>query len=129
MKKLLTLLFLSPLAFAETVNLNCSQESAYFFGDKTTMTLDGSSYVFLRIDTDKKTLRVNFATSELGSFSSDIKYIEEENSIIKFNIPMYAGDYEPIILEGTLNRVTGKISVKSSADIIYARCKVQKKIF
>ena len=42
---------------------------------------------------------------------------------------MYAGDYEPIILEGTLNRVTGKISVKSPVDIIYARCKVQKKIF
>ena len=50
------------------------------------MTLDGSSYLFLRIDTDKNTLRANFETLELGSFSSDIKYIEEENSIIKFNI-------------------------------------------
>lgn len=129
MKKLLAVLLLSPLAFTETVNLNCFSESVYFIHDKTSMTLDGSSYLFLRIDTDKNTLRANFETLELGSFSSDIKYIEEENSIIKFNIPMYAGDYEPIILEGTLNRVTGKISVKSPVDIIYARCKVQKKIF
>ena len=127
MKKLLTLLLLSPLAFAETVNLNCSQESAYFFGDKTTMTLDGSSYVFLRIDTDKKTLRVNFATSELDSFSSDIKYIEDKNSIIKFNI--YANGYESILYESTLNRVTGKYSMKNPVDIIYGRCKVQKGIF
>ena len=129
MRKLLTLLLLSPLAFAETVNLNCSQESAYFFQDKTTMTLDGSSYVFLRIETDKKTLRVNFATSELGSFSSDIKYIEDGNSIIKFNIPMYADGYESILFESTLNRVTGKYSIKNPVDIIYGRCKVQKGIF
>ena len=124
---LLTLLLLSPLAFAETVNLNCSQESAYFFGDKTTMTLDGSSYVFLRIETDKKTLRVNFATSELGSFSSDIKYIEDKNSIIKFNI--YEVGYESILYESTLNRVTGKYSMKNPVDIVYGRCKVQKGIF
>ena len=39
---------------------------------------------------------------------------------------MYAGDYEPIILEGTLNRVTGKISVKSPVDIIYARQSAKK---
>ena len=68
MRKLLTLLLLSPLAFAETVNLNCSQESAYFFQDKTTMTLDGSSYVFLRIETDKKTLRVNFCNFRVRQF-------------------------------------------------------------
>ena len=90
MKKiLLTLMVVGSFgAFAETVNLNCSQESSYFFQDKTSITLDGSSFL-LRIDTDKKTLRTNFETSELGSFSLDIKYIEDGNSIIKFNIPMY----------------------------------------
>jgi len=129
MKRLLTLLLLSPLAFAETVNLNCSQESSYFFQDKTSMTLDGSPFVFLRIDTDKKTLRANFATSELGSYSSDIKYIEDENSIIKFNIPMYADGDESFIYDVTLNRVTGEYSIKSPIDIIYGRCKAQKRIF
>ena len=129
MKRLLTLLLLSPLAFAETVNLNCSQESSYFFQDKTSMTLDGSPFVFLRIDTDKKTLRANFATSDLGSYSSDIKYIEDENSIIKFNIPMYADGDESFILDVTLNRVTGKYSIKSPIDISYGKCKAQKGIF
>jgi hypothetical protein len=129
MKKLLTLLLISPLAFAETVNLNCSQESSYFFQDKTSMTLDGSPFVFLRIDTDKKTLRANFATSELGSYSSDIKYIEDGNSIINFNIPMYADGYESFIYDVTLNRVTGKYSIKSPIDILYGKCKAQKGIF
>ena len=116
-------------AFAETVNLNCSQESSYFFQDKTSITLDGSPFLFLRIDTDKKTLRANFATTELGSFSSDIKYIEDGNSIIKFNIPMYASGYESFNNEVTLNRVTGKYSIKSPIDILYGKCKAQKGIF
>ena len=85
--------------------------------------------MFLRIGTDKKTLRANFATTELGSFSSDIKYIEDGNSIIKFNIPMYADGYESFNNEVTLNRVTGKYSIKSPIDIIYGKCKAQKGIF
>ena len=48
---------------------------------------------------------------------------------IKFNIPMYADGDESFNNEVTLNRVTGKYSIKSPIDILYGKCKAQKGIF
>ena len=110
MKKLLGLLLLSPLISGEQNILDCSANSLRASGLPTTK-LDGSSYMSLTINSDKKLVDVYINT---WGFASNINYITKGNQTIEFEVIINRGEQTNLINNYTLNRISGEFVEKTN---------------
>ena len=110
MQKLLALLLLSPLISGEQNILDCSANSFRASGLPITK-LDGSSYMSVTINSDKKLVDVYINTWGLAS---NINYIPKGNQTIEFEVIINRSEETNLINKYTLNRISGEFVEKTN---------------
>jgi hypothetical protein len=100
MKKILTLLMLSPILFAERTNLSCETYSTFDLIDMSTSETTGS--ISLVIDTEEKNVTMdNNKSASYKKMGSQIFWYKRQQTQI--------GDEFSILREYYLDRVTGEL--------------------